>query len=82
MFLLAEIRLNLLSDRLSFHQYMCLLSPRPLFPTSSRLLCFCRLALMVDIPASLCEVGVCSSAGRGIAEAAGLFVKFGTLPLV
>lgn len=36
---------------------------------------------MVDPPASLCVVDVCSSAGRGMADA-GLLEKFGTVPRV
>lgn len=45
--------------------------------TSSRLLCFCRLAESVEVPEiSLCCVDwVCSSFGRGILE--GLFSKGG-----
>ena len=47
--------------------------------TSSLFDCFCLLALIVDPPASLCDVGVDSNAGRGILEA-GLLLKTGKVP--
>jgi len=42
--------------------------------TSSLLLCFCRLALIAELPASLMEVWV-SRTGLGMLELAGLLVK-------
>jgi len=47
--------------------------------TSSLFDCFCLLALIVDPPVSLCDVGVDSNAGRGILEA-GLLLKTGKVP--
>lgn len=49
--------------------------------TSSLLVCFCLLALMVEPPASLgaAPLGWDSNAGRGIFEA-GLLLKAGTAP--
>jgi hypothetical protein len=47
--------------------------------TSSLFDCFCLLALIVDPPVSLCDVGVDSNAGRGILEA-GLLLKTGNVP--
>lgn len=43
--------------------------------TSSLLVCFWRLALIEEAPASLVPVGVLSSTGRGIPEGPGLLAK-------
>jgi hypothetical protein len=36
--------------------------------TSSLFVVFCRLALMVEVPTSLCVEGCVSKAGRGMAD--------------
>lgn len=40
--------------------------------TSSLFVCFCRLVLRLEVPASLCAVAICSRAGRGMPDDDGL----------
>ena len=81
--LLVEIGLHPLSNRLieGVSTAMTWVKTNWTPGTSSRLDCFCLLALSVDIPLSLCivELACDSSFGRGMFE--GLFSKAGTCPL-
>lgn len=80
-FLLVEVSLHPFSYGLSIISDIDGFERNSQVPTSSRFDCFCRLALRVEVPLSLCmaELACDSSFGRGMFD--GLFSKTGSWPL-
>ena len=79
---LVEIRLHLFANSLPLPSVSAIICQgRQRVPTSSRFDCFCRLALNVEAPVSLCMAVLWwdSNLGRGMFD--GLFSKVGTCPL-